>query len=53
MSVLAALGLCLALQATEADPLAHLRDHLRSGVPVVVRYQVEGDVLVALGVDDS
>lgn len=34
-------------------PLGHLRDHLRTGSSVVVQYRVEGDVLVALEVDDA
>ena len=34
-------------------PLGHLRDHLRVGSSIVVQYRVEGDVLIALEVDDA
>lgn len=33
-------------------PLGHLRDHLRSGEPVVVRYRESGDMLIAVEVSD-
>lgn len=34
-------------------PAPHLREHLLSGAPVTVWYQVEGDRLVALRYDDA
>lgn len=34
-------------------PLGHLRDHLRSGEPVVVRWETEGDRRVATFIDDA
>lgn len=37
----------------DGGPLGHLRDHLRSGEAVVVRYRVEGDVLKAIEVADA
>lgn len=36
-----------------AFPLGHLRDHLRSGEPVVVRWEERGDRLVATFIDDA
>lgn len=36
-----------------AFPLGHLRDHLRSGEPVLVRWEEQGDRLVAISVDDA
>lgn len=33
--------------------LGHLRDHLRSGEPVVVRWEERGDRLVATFIDDG
>lgn len=36
-----------------AFPLAHLRDHLRSGEPIAVEYEVVDGVLVAMRVSDA
>lgn len=36
-----------------AFPLGHLRDHLRSGEPVLVRWEEEGDGLVVTFIDDA
>lgn len=36
-----------------AFPLGHLRDHLRSGEPVLVRWEVDGDRMVATFIDDA
>lgn len=36
-----------------AFPLVHLRDHLRSGEPVVVRWEEDGARRVATFVDDA
>lgn len=39
--------------ADYAFPLGHLRDHLRSGEPVVVRWETEGERRVATSIDDA
>lgn len=36
-----------------AFPLGHLRDHLRSGEPVLVRWEEDGDRMVAMFIDDA
>ncbi len=36
-----------------AFPLPHLQDHVRSGAPVAVAWEEDGDVLWAIGVDDA
>lgn len=36
-----------------AFPLGHLRDHLRSGEPVTVRWEEDGDSQVATFIDDA
>lgn len=36
-----------------AFPLGHLRDHLRSGEPVLVRWEEDGDRIVATFIDDA
>ena len=36
-----------------AFPLPHLQEHVRSGVPVVVDWERDGDVLWATAVDDA
>lgn len=36
-----------------AFPLPHLQDHVRSGDPVAVAWESEGEVLWAIGVDDA
>lgn len=36
-----------------AYPLTHLREHLRTGVPVRVGWERRGDLLVALKLDDG
>lgn len=37
----------------DAEPIAHLRDHMTSGHPVVVRYEEEGDRLIATYAGDT
>jgi hypothetical protein len=36
-----------------AFPLPHLQEHVRSGVPVAVAWEREGETLWAIGVDDA
>ena len=41
------------LDINNGSPAVHLREHLSSGIPVVVEYIVEGDQNVALRYNDA
>ncbi len=36
-----------------AFPLSHLRDHLRSGEPVIVEWELVGGIRFAVSIDDG
>lgn len=40
-------------EADYAFPVAHLREHLRSGAPVLVRWEEQGDRRIATFIDDA